>query len=126
MSNDRSWYGGRLSHEYIAVGDYQKALVLTELIQADTAAELKAAEVLALVCLGNYDEAESALVCARTTHPKLFHALVVEDDQYPEFINSYQDVDDNEEWFDYRDKWLWLWQQLGALEWLKPRSIKPH
>jgi tetratricopeptide (TPR) repeat protein len=112
-----------LMNEYLRVGRDEKALALAEAYPNDLAPETRFGAVLALVRLHRLQEAERALITARTDLPKTAQYLVPARIRRPRIVHDRIEVGGDDQAWLYRDEMRAVWQQTpGALEWLRAHS----
>jgi tetratricopeptide (TPR) repeat protein len=112
-----------LMNEYLRAGSDEKALALAGQYPHDLAPETRFGAVLALVRLQRLQEAERALLTARSDLPKTAQYLLPARIRRPKLQQGTIEVGgDDQAWF-YRDEMRSVWQQTpGALEWLRAHS----
>ncbi len=112
-----------LMNEYLRVGSDEKALALAEAYPNDLAPETRFGAVLALVRLHRLQEAERALIVARTDLPKTAQYLLPARIRRPRILNDRIEVGGDDQAWLYRDEMRAVWQQTpGALDWLRAHS----
>lgn len=117
--NDNQGLRESLARDLIMSGRAADALALGERYPDDALGAMIYARVLALHRLGRLDEAAAALAQARKERPKILKTLIAARPRMPELdIDMVQIGGEDEAWY-YRMDWLPLWQEHGALAWLK-------
>jgi tetratricopeptide (TPR) repeat protein len=112
-----------LMNEYLRAGSDAKALALAEAYPNDLAPETRFGAVLALVRLDRLQEAERALINARSDLPKTAQYLVPARIRRPRILHDRIEVGGDDQAWLYRDEMRAVWQQTpGALEWLRAHS----
>ncbi|MDP2826460.1 MAG: SEC-C metal-binding domain-containing protein [Sulfuritalea sp.] len=121
--NDNQGLRENLARLLIASGRVADALALCERYADDGLGAMIYARVLALHQLGRFDEAAAALAQARKERPKILKTLIAARPRMPELdFDTVTIGGDDEAWY-YRMDWLPLWQEFGALVWLK-KAVK--
>lgn len=121
--NDNQGLRENLARLLIMSGRAADALALCERYPDDGLGAMIYARVLALHRLGRLDQAAAALAQARKERPKILKTLLAVRPRMPELdFATVQIGGDDEAWY-YRMDWLPLWQELGALVWLK-KAVK--
>lgn len=117
--NDNQGLRETLARDLIAGGRAADALALCDRYPDDGLGAMLYARVLALHRLGRLDAAAVALVTAREQRPKILKTLIAARPRMPELdFDTVEIGGDDEAWY-YRMDWHFLWQELGALAWLK-------
>lgn len=117
--NDNQGLRENLARMMILRGRAADALALCERYRDDGLGAMLYARVLALHRLGRLDAAAAALAEARRQRPKILKTLIAARPRTPQLdVDTVEIGGDDEAWY-YRMDWLFLWQELGALAWLK-------
>lgn len=117
--NDNQGLRENLARMMILRGRAADALALCERYPDDGLGAMLYARVLALHRLGRLDAAAAALAEARRQRPKILKTLIAARPRMPELdVDTVEIGGDDEAWY-YRMDWLFLWQESGALAWLK-------
>jgi hypothetical protein len=117
--NDNQGLRETLARELIMSRRATDALALCDRYPDDGLGAMIYARVLALQQTGRLDEAAVALAHARKERPKILKTLIAARPSMPELnFDSVTIGGDDEAWY-YRMDWLPLWQETGALAWLK-------
>ncbi|MDZ4255145.1 MAG: SEC-C metal-binding domain-containing protein [Sulfuritalea sp.] len=117
--NDNQGLRENLARMMILRGRAADALALCERYPDDGLGAMLYARVLALHRLGRLDAAAAALAEARRHGPKILKTLIAARPRMPELdVDTVTIGGDDEAWY-YRMDWLFLWQELDALTWLK-------
>ena len=117
--NDNQGLRETLARELIMSRRATDALALCDRYPDDGLGAMIYARVLALQQTGRLDEAAVALAGARKERPKILKTLIAARPSMPELnFDSVTIGGDDEAWY-YRMDWLPLWQETGALAWLK-------
>lgn len=117
--NDNQGLRENLARMMILRGRAADALALCERYPDDGLGAMLYARVLALHRLGRLDAAAAALAEARRQRPKILKTLIAARPRMPQLdVDTVEIGGDDEAWY-YRMDWLFLWQELDALAWLK-------
>lgn len=117
--NDNQGLREMLARELIAKGRAADALALCERHAGDGLGAMIYVRVLALQQMGQFDQAAAALAQARKDRPKILKTLLAAQPRQPELdLMGVTMGGEDEAWY-YRMDWLPLWQESGALAWLK-------
>jgi tetratricopeptide (TPR) repeat protein len=117
--NDNQGLRENLARLLIANERADDALALCERYPDDGLGAMLYARVLALHRLDRLDEAAAALAVARKERPKILKTLISVRPRMPELDFDMVEIGgDDEAWY-YRMDWLHLWQEHGALAWVK-------
>lgn len=117
--NDNQGLRENLARLMILRGRAADALALCERYPDDGLGAMLYARVLALHRLGRLDAAAAALAEARRQGPKILKTLIAARPRMPQLdVDTVEIGGDDEAWY-YRMDWLFLWQELDALAWLK-------
>lgn len=117
--NDNQGLRETLARGLIANGRATEALALCERYPGDGLGAMIYARVLALQQLGRLDQAVAALVQARKDRPRILKTLLAVRPRMPELnFHGVTLGGEDEAWY-YRMDWLPLWNESGALAWLK-------
>ena len=95
------------------------ALALCDRYPGDGLGAMIYARVLALHQIDRLDEAATELALARKERPKILKTLLAARPRVPELDFDTVTIGGEDEAWYYRMDWLPLWQELGALAWLK-------
>ncbi len=117
--NDNHGLRELLSNAYLRVGRYPDVLTLHDRYPQDHLAAPMYNRVLALYHLGERGAALTALHNARTEWPEVFKFLCSENPRKPRLTPGRITYKGKDEAWHYREAHLALWEQDGALEWLR-------
>lgn len=123
--NDNQGQREILAHTYIEAGRPADTLALWARYPDDAYGAMLYGRVLALYRLDRRSEAVAALVEAKRISPRILATLTAARPRMPAELTpgivTWGGVD--EAWY-YRQNWLHVWQEAGALDWLKATAGK--
>lgn len=119
--NDNQGLRDQLIHDYLRLNRVGDALKLAALYPDDMAA-MQYGTVLALFMDRQEAAAREALKTARKRYPEVAKMLLADKPKQPRLQNGLVQVGGKDEAWYYRQENLNLWQNNGALEWLRSAS----
>jgi hypothetical protein len=117
--NDNQGLRERLVHVYAGSGRAAEALAVCDRYPDDILGGMAYGRILALYLLDRRGDAVAALAAAKKRRPRILKTLTAARPRQPELEDGLVTPGGEDEAWYYRQTWRALWQQTGALDWLR-------